>query len=94
MVTTEAGAPRHFSEAIVVRLESRKARTAFATPTPPTMRAVRPTSVRNCEKRLTFSVSDGAARSLVRMDQPASGNVLLAASVIVARAAGSFSMIL
>ena len=68
------GAPTLFKVAITGRLPSRNDLVAFATPTPPTTRAVRPTSVRNCEKRSTFRVSAGAAFARERIRQPASGN--------------------
>jgi hypothetical protein len=62
------------SVAMTPRLVSRKARAELATPTPPTISAVRPTSVRNCEKRSMLRDSAGAALSRDWMRQPLSGN--------------------
>src|SRR5215213_9251372 len=47
--------------------------TALATPTPPTRRAARPTSVRNWVKRWMVRSSCGEALLLLRIHQPASG---------------------
>ena len=54
--------------------------TAFATPTPPTISAVNPTSVRYWENRSTFCATAGEALVRVRTSQPASGNCACAAS--------------
>ena len=66
-------APTDFNVAITGRLRSTKARTALATPTPPTASAVRPTSTRNCEKRSRFLENCGETFERVRTSQPASG---------------------
>src|ERR1035438_5841132 len=66
--------------AITSRLPSRWCLAELATPTPPTSRAVRPTSVRYWENRSMLRSSCGVALLRVRISQPASGLSALAAS--------------
>src|SRR3954451_2362492 len=49
------------------RLRSTKPRTALATPTPPTKRAVSPTRVRNCVNRSMFLAKRGSALRRARI---------------------------
>ena len=86
------GAPTDFSVAITLRLVSRNARAELPTPTPPTISAVSPTSVRNCEKRSILRASEGAALSRDWMRQPLSGNLVLISSMNRASPAGEASV--
>ena len=78
MNTLPPVAPSDFMVAMVSRLRSRWPRIAFATPTPPTSSAVRPTSVRYCVKRSMLRSSPGEALLRLRTSQPASGTCALA----------------
>ena len=79
-------APSDFIAAMVSRLRSRWLFTALATPTPPTSKAVNPTSVRNCVKRSTLRSSCGR-RVVARADFPAGFRQLLLARLDRALAA-------
>ncbi len=83
------GAPRLFRVAIEARLRSTKARTALATPTPPTRSAVRPTSVRNWVKRSMLRAKRGSALRRERTSQPASGRAWRASLITRSTAASS-----
>ncbi len=72
-------APSALSVAISPRLRSRKAPMAWAAPTPPTARAVNPTSVRNIVTCSTNRFSPGAASRRSRICQPASAKRAVAA---------------
>ncbi len=62
---------------MVLVLLSSQARTALATPTPPTSNAVSPMKDRNRVTRPISRVSRGEDSSRVRIRQPASGKAVL-----------------
>ena len=78
MNTVKPVAPSAFSVAMTSRRRSRWLLTALATPTPPTISAVRPTRVRNWVKRSTLRSSRGEAL-VRRADFPAGLGQLRAA---------------
>ena len=75
-------APTLLRVARSLRLRSTKPRTALATPTPPTTRAVRPTRVRNWVKRCRFLSNWGETLERVRISQPASGRAFRACATV------------
>ncbi|MGY4484169.1 hypothetical protein ACVWWR_003360 [Bradyrhizobium sp. LM3.2] len=81
--TSRPVAPTAFKAAITSSLWSIWLLTALATPTPPTSSAARPTSVKNCVKRLILRSSCGEALERLRTSQPACGAALRASAMKV-----------